>query len=46
MPVTGNAVQKIDDAVALWMGWGVIGIGAVTYVAGVAVAPIGRDRDR
>ncbi|WP_425840958.1 hypothetical protein [Microbacterium sp. PA5] len=42
----GNAVARIDDAVAFWIGWVVIGIGAATYVAGLAIAAVGPDRVR
>lgn len=42
----GNALARIDDALALWLGWVVVGIGAVAYVAGLAIAAIGPDRIR
>lgn len=44
--VFGTALARVDDAVAFWAGWVMVGIGTLGYLAGLGVAGWAPDRIR
>lgn len=44
--VFGAALARVDDAVAVWTGWVMVGIGTLGYLAGLGVAGWAPDRIR